>query len=208
MSRALVSRIVIAFGLCVLAHSPLLRPQSPERALPPVPYVDIGACPFEGCIYREWIANDTVVVRKERRAGAPLIYTVKKGERVSAQTGVVVTVKAGRVQFREPVNLACTSGTLHIEPGQTLFLLTYQGEGSTKAWFRGKVYEDVDGAMAFFNSMCDTDPSRCAGRIVERPQYEWWVQIRNARGQVGWTNEPGKFDGKDALAKLGWDDCN
>ena len=68
-----------------------------------------------------------------------------------------------------------------------------------KAWFHGRLYKDVDGAMAFFNAVCDSDPSRCTGKIVERPRSVWWVQIRNAQGHVGWSDEPVKFDGKDAL---------
>jgi hypothetical protein len=199
MSGAFTSNMVLAFGICALAVPRL--PQSPlvGRAAPPVPYVDDGACPFEGCVYREWVANDIVVIRKDRREGAPIAFKLKKGERARALTGVVVTLKAGRVQFRQPVNLDSASGTLHIEPGQTLFLLTYRGEGFTKAWFQGKVYESVDGARAFFDSRCDIDPSRCTGKIVERSKSVWWVQIRNARGQIGWTDEPDKFDGKDGL---------
>jgi len=30
---------------------------------PPVPFKDVGACPFEGCVYRTWIANEAVAVR-------------------------------------------------------------------------------------------------------------------------------------------------
>ena len=41
----------------------------------------------------------------------------------------------------------------------------------------------------------------CVGRIVEPWQFEWWVQIRNAAGKVGWTREPEKFDNKDALGQ-------
>jgi len=26
-------------------------------------------------------------------------------------------------------------------------------------------------------------------RVADPPQTTWWVQIRNARGQVGWTDE-------------------
>jgi hypothetical protein len=83
-------------------------------------------------------------------------------------------------------------------PGQTLYLLTYQGEGFTKAWFDGKVYADVDTA-SFMNAMCTTKPEQCTGKVVEKPQREWWIQIQNAAGQTGWTREPDKFDGKDSL---------
>jgi hypothetical protein len=177
-----------------------------------MPYEDAGACPFEGCTYRKWQANDTVVVRKTRSARAAIVFTVRKGETIAALTGVVVTTSPGRVQFREPVDLKWTnnaggvsarrpteSGVLHVEPGETLFLLTYQGEGFTTAWFKGRLYAELDGAMAFFNADCEGDPTRCVGQIVARPERVWWVQIRNARGQTGWTNEPNKFDGKDAF---------
>jgi hypothetical protein len=181
-----------------------------------VPYEEAGACPFEGCVYRQWRANHTVTVRETRSANAAIVFTVHKGEPITALTGVVVTTSPGRVEFRQPVDLMWAdletvdaggapvrrprqSGVLHVEPGDTLYLLTYHGEGSTAAWFKGRLYEELDGATAFFNDACTSDPSRCAGRIVEAARRVWWVQIRNARGQSGWTAEPEKFDGKDAL---------
>jgi hypothetical protein len=85
------------------------------------------------------------------------------------------------------------------ETRQTLYLLTYQGEGFTKAWFNGRVYEDVD-ATDFSNGVCDVAPSRCTGKTIEASRTEWWVQVRNAAGKMGWTREPDKFDGKDDLS--------
>ena len=166
---------------------------------PPMPYEDAGACPFEGCVYGAWQANNTVRVRSTRSAKAAVVFTVRKGDTITALTGVVVTTSPGRVRFREPFDLSSSSGSVHVEPGDTLYLLTYGGEGFTKAWFKGKLYEGLDGSTAFFNAICDTEPSRCVGTIVERPQRTWWVSIRNMRGQVGWTNEPEQFSGKDAL---------
>ena len=168
--------------------------------MPPVSFEDVGACPFEGCVYREWVANRPVDVRIERRTTAPIMFHVKAGEKVTALTGVVVTLKAGRVQFREPQDLGASDGPIHIVPGQTLYLLTYQGEGYTKAWFNGRLYRDVDTAT-FFNGVCDVDPSRCPGKIIERSQTVWWVQVRNAEGRSGWTHQPEKFNGKDALGR-------
>lgn len=194
-------------ALFVLAGSMLaasLGAQSPRpgQSSPPVPYDDPGACPFEGCVYRQWTANDTVVVRTEAMAVSPVAYTLKKGERVDAVTGIVRTLKAGRVEFRKAVDLSVfldgAWSKIHVEPGQPLYVLTYHGEGDFKAWFQGTMYEHLDGAT-FYNAVCDTDPSRCLGRIVEPTQWAWWVQVKNKSGQVGWTNQPQKFDGKDAL---------
>src|SRR5262252_2487306 len=167
----------------------------PVGSGPPMPYVDSGACPFEGCVYREWQSGADLVVRTTRAAAASIAFRVRKGEVITALTGVVVTTSPGRVRFRQPVDLTSTEGTIHVEPGETLYLLTYEGEGFTKAWFKGKVYTGLDGSTAFFSDPC----TGCAGTIVARPRQVWWVSIRNAKGQVGWTNEPDKFDGKDAL---------
>ena len=165
---------------------------------PPVPFEDAGACPFEGCVYREWTAKAVVNVRAERRRDAPVAFSLQAGERVTALTGVVVTLKPGRVEFRQPKTLSSAPKPIRIEPGQTLYLLTYQGEGFTKAWFNGALYRDVD-ASDFLNAVCDFQPDRCMGRVVERWQSEWWVNVRTRSGRLGWTNEPEKFDGKSAI---------
>lgn len=191
--------VMLAIGVVLVIGLPLCAAQPAASDEPPIPYVDIGACPFEGCVYREWTALAPVVARQERRTAAAVVFNVNKGERVTAITGVVVTTRPGRVLVRRRLALASSSEILRIEPGQTLFLLTYQGEGFTKAWFQGRFYSGVN-AAEFLNARCEADPDQCAGQIVERPQSVWWVQIRNDKGQFGWTDAPDRFDGKDALA--------
>ena len=110
---------------------------------PKMPYKDVGACPFEGCVYREWTARQAVAVRTARRMGAPVTFNLRAGEKVAALSGV----------------------------------------------------DTVD----FYNGVCEFNPSRCVGTIVEKAQTQWWVQVRNRAGRVGWTHEPEKFDGKSAL---------
>jgi hypothetical protein len=161
-----------------------------------MPYEDAGACPFEGCVYREWVANAPVTLVRDRRIGSAISTKLQKGDHVQAITGIVVTIKPGRVMFREAVDLSTTSGTIRIEPGETLYLLTYHGEGATTAWFKGRLYE-ADGSE-FFNGICEEKPGSCNGTIIERLKSEWWVQVRTVKGITGWTNEPKKFDNKDA----------
>ncbi len=194
----LVNLAVALTSLWILNASVRLQSSADEK--PPVPYVDVGACPFEGCFYGVWTSNNAITTRKERSTTAPIAYKLQRGERVTALTGVVVTIKPGKVLFREPIDLATDSGPIHVRPEDPLFLLTYRGEGFTKAWFKGKIYDNVDG-MSFFNGLCERDPNRCIGRIVERTVSEWWVQIRNRGGQLGWTKDTDKFDGKDSLGK-------
>jgi hypothetical protein len=177
------------------AHMVAQRDQSPG---PTIPFEDVGACPFEGCVYRDWIAKGPVTVLADRRADAPIAFFLKKGDHAEAITGIVVTVKPGRVQFRKAVDLWTTAGTLRVEPGETLYLLTYHGEGATTAWFKGRLYDQVDGSE-FFNGLCEDNPGTCNGTIIEKPQRVWWIRLRSRQGLTGWTKEPEKFDNKDAL---------
>jgi hypothetical protein len=205
MRRLPVVISCIAAAFCVLDAQ---APQQPtyqagvDSAKPPVPYEDVGACPFEGCVYRAWTANAPVSVRADRKAAAAVVYTISKGERVTAVTGVVVILKPGRVEFPKTVTLRTASGSLQVAPGQSLYLLTYKGEGFFKAWFQGRMYEELDGSI-FYNGVCDFKPERCTGKVVERTESIWWVQVRNSRGQTGWTSDVERFDGKDAYGFLG-----
>jgi hypothetical protein len=198
--KAYIFALVAMSVLCIHGQG-ICADQESQRntaSAPQVPFEDSGACPFEGCVYREWTAKSKVAIRTERHLSAPVAFRLKEGEKVTAITGVVVTIKAGQVQFLEPRTLSTSNGPLHIMPGQALYLLTYQGEGFTKVWFNGRLYQDVD-ATDFLNGVCEIDPKKCAGKVIEKSQTEWWVQIRSKSGKVGWTNEPNRFGGKDAL---------
>jgi hypothetical protein len=191
-------RLLIPLALLVLGSQVFIGAASAQarRAGPPVPFEDVGACPFEGCTYREWTANATVTVRRSRSQTAPVVFRVRPGEKVTALTGVVITVRAARVQFREPATVAAFPESVSIKPGETLYLLTNQGEGFSKGWFKGSMLTDID-TTEFHNGVCEVQPSKCKGRIVGNGQTEWWVQIRSRRGVIGWTVDSDKFDGQD-----------
>jgi hypothetical protein len=190
---ALVMALAIAAAACSAPPAP---PAPPAATAPPVPFEDSGACPFEGCTYREWGVDQPVAVRADRRADAPVAFQLQAGAKVTALTGVVLTRQAGRVEFERPTDLQSAVGVLHFMPGQTLYLLTPLGEGNFKAWFDGRLIDWIDG-MQFYNAVCETIPERCTGKIVAPAQQEWWIQVRDAAGRTGWTNEPEKFGNKD-----------
>lgn len=197
----LISALVTSLAELLNAGSGVQRAAAAKGTGPPVPYEDRGACPFEGCVYQEWIANARVDVRSGRRPNDPLAFSLRPGDRVRAVTGIVVTVKPGRVQFKAAVDLHSDAGSVHVQPGETLYLLTYHGEGETTAWFKGRLYERLDGAE-FFDARCENRSSSCNGSILERPHRVWWVQLRNLRGVIGWTRETEKFENKAAIDSL------
>lgn len=187
----LVCLVVVLLPTTFACSTPAPQTAAPTAAPPPVtydgpplPFEDAGACPFEGCTYRAWTTNMPVRVLKERRQDAPVAFELPKGAPVTALTGVVVTVVPGIVELTQPTEIETPQGTVAMKAGDVFYLLTYQGEGYGKAWINGRLYSDVD--LSTFK------PKRGATAI-------WWVQVRNTRGQVGWTHHPEAFDGKDRL---------
>jgi len=47
-----------------------------------IPYEDMGACPFECCAYRDWVATKDVVSRIDRKGNSPVVFRVKRGKRL------------------------------------------------------------------------------------------------------------------------------
>lgn len=180
-----------------LSMSSLPAAQNAGHDEPRMPFIASGACSFEGCSYGEWTANSSVALRRERDTWSPVVFRLAKGARVTALTGDVIVLRPGRVQFKEATDLTSADGSIRATPGDVLYLLSYIGEGYSNAWFKGRLYREADDSKAFFNALCDSNPDRCTGPVVEPTQSEWWIKIRSSSGRVGWTNEPAKFDGKD-----------
>ena len=156
---------------------------------PAIPYEDVGACPFECCVYRQWIANKATVLHADRRSNSPVIFNVRKGEKVTAITGVVITTRVGTAMMLKPDTLGPARRNLSLKAGDVLYLLTYEGEGFYKVWFKGSMF-----------SYGLDDPSV---KILSNPQSVWWVKMRNKQGQIGWRNQPENFDNKDQCAHHG-----
>jgi len=47
---------------------------------PSLSFEDVGACPFEGCVYRDWIAMSNTDIYKERSTSSPVLFYVRKFE--------------------------------------------------------------------------------------------------------------------------------
>ena len=177
-----------------------------------MPFVDEGACPFEGCVYRDWRATKPVAVYESWDWRAPVrqVFSVEPGETVTAMTGVVVTTSAGRAVIRRPMSGIAHSkyfpyqrpASIPLNPGDIVYLLTNQGEGFQTAWFRQMLFT-LDRSR-FSGPTPDTPCKRdntCTGEVIQHPISAWWVKLRNARGQIGWTRQTGDFDGSATFGK-------
>jgi hypothetical protein len=75
--------------------------------------------------------------------------------------------------------------------------LHYIGEGNWLAWFQGELL-----SLDLPNSPYGVDEASLTEqtdfRVDSDPVVTWWVLVRNARGQVGWTDKSEAFGNKDA----------
>jgi hypothetical protein len=156
---------------------------------PPAVYEDWGVCPREYCNYGEWTAQWSMRAYSARSLKSRVVFTVSEGENVTALTGLVATTSAGIVRFGRGVEL----GAVSLKTGDLAYLLTYQGSGTFRIWFKGRSYAD---AGPFCDDYHQADD--CLGVVLKQPKHTWWSQIRNAKGQVAWVamddDNPGGFD--------------
>lgn len=150
-------------------------------------YLDFGACPFEGCVYREWSVNKRMIVREKPDGNSLIAFVLKPGQKVVAETGVVATLRVGSAVVKEPAQI----GREVAPVGAQVEVLHYNGEGFWKVRYHGQLDSrgiDHPGNPPFEKL-----------KMIQPPHVVWWVRIRSADGSIGWTNESDNFDGKDAF---------
>ena len=157
---------------------------------PAMPYIVKNACEGEGCARSgTWAACADVAARREKRLGAPVVFTVHGGEKFTALTVDLHIEAPGMVVFRHPMSNrpaeANEVDSIAFTPADTLYLLNSHGEGYLVWWFRGQAAEgyqfwrDID-ADEVTKYPADT------AVLVRRPNTTRWVHARNAAGQEGW----------------------
>lgn len=187
--RKLGTRIAIVAVLSVSALSQ-------SHSQPPMPFYDWGACPFEGCTYRQWQARESVTAWSSRDHKSSVQFKVRPGEWVQALTGVVITTKPGTSKILVPMQVG-DGPSVNVRPGDILYTLHYMGEGYDLFWFHGKTYSDE---ISREEPDPDPPPANLSIQVRSRPQNVWWVKIKNKDGKIGWTDQTDAFENKDSLA--------
>jgi hypothetical protein len=185
--------------------------QAPAGEEPPMPYLDFGACPFECCTYRDWIARAPAQAfdsHGQVPSSQQPAFRIAKGETVTGMSGVVITTTAGVVRITKPLTLDVDSERfprsreqVAVRPGDRLYLLTAKGEGFMSGWFKGRVLESFDATTFAAAGDCQKRKQGCDGVIERQPVSEWWSRVRNSAGKIGWVLIPRRalsFDKMDA----------
>ena len=168
----------VAFICCVFCITSFAQTKSG----PPVPYVDKGACPFECCTYREWNVEKPTSVRASMSDTAPVSFRLKAGEKVFGMTGVVITTQPGIVRALKAAVIG--ENGVPIKKGEQFYVLTNLGEGFTKIWFKGRIYQGEPYDDATF-------------KFIRETKSIWWVKIKNRAGRIGWSRQPENFGNVD-----------
>lgn len=183
------ARMVFAIMLVMLVSACA----APELRAP-VLLTEKGLCPFEGCVYREWVTRKKTPIYAAPEQNTKVIGHLSAGTHVQALTGEVHTAKPGKYRVRK------TYGKY--KPGDLLWLYGYHGEGVYTVWFAGKLYEEEFSSVNYIGeggNRCD-DKNWCWGVLEQAPESVWWVKVQAPDGRIGWTNQLENFDGKDLFS--------
>jgi hypothetical protein len=191
--------IAAAIGVACTGQQPPPSARRVERRA----YADSGACPFECCQYGRWRADTAVILHAAPDSGSRTVGVLAAGDTVDAPTGFVRTVPTPLV-VKRPAGQT-TRGDYLYQPGETLWVYTYLGEGTYRARRdTGAFFEDMfePGAVEGVHrteAACRAD-SLCWAVFTPPTETVWWVQVRTRAGTVGWTAEADRFRGKDACS--------
>jgi len=136
---------------------------------------------------------------KQRAEKSGIAFLVKKGDHVVGLTGVVVTLKPGKVIVKKPKTIGLINKT-QVKRGDILYLLNYMGEGVYKIWFRGKIYQDEMPTAPGLITKIPLEQREEYLHVVSEPKSVWWVKVRNRHGKIGWSKQDDHFGDMDRCA--------
>ncbi|MEN8374805.1 MAG: hypothetical protein ABFS34_05095 [Gemmatimonadota bacterium] len=178
------------FALLSCAQSPGV---AQDPAAPPSVLEDF--CPFEyGCDFGGWVAGDSMPVYAERGDRDSRIDVLPPGACIQTLGADMVVDEPGLVVVRRAFD--------GFEPGDTLHVLSYAGEGYYAVWHDGEV-RNIDRAWP-------REPgTSVAAQTMSIPRFSYWVRFGEP-DDLRWialrniSNRGIRFD-----LQFGWDEeCN
>jgi hypothetical protein len=156
-----------------------------DASPPKLPYFDWKACPFETCRYGEWAARKPITVYDTWEENRHEIARIVEGEKVLAETGVVITVRPGIIRMDRDLP---EQGLKH---GETILTYAFRGEGFSAVWAHGKYDGEFDISFTKWPDGTGCGGAHCAATYVDLGGKVWWVQVKLASGRTGWLNTEG-----------------
>jgi hypothetical protein len=157
----LITLTAVVVFLSVSSHA--------QDARPTVPFMQLDVCPFECCQFGKWTAKSLLKVYKQEGDTSATAFTIKPGEEFTAIGGNVHVVKLGQLVLEKSFDIFIK--------GDKVYILSYRGEGFYDLWYKGKVL-DLDSDVL--------DKVWANGKLVNSPEFAWWVLVKNKDGKQGW----------------------
>jgi hypothetical protein len=122
----------------VSQHSASRSTRSNAPKPPILPVIDEGACPFEGCTFREWTVTKETPLYSSWKKERVEIGKLRKGEKIAGLTGVHITWKPDVIRVFEDIP------QLSLKRGETFLRYMYRGEGFADIWVHGEWKKSFD----------------------------------------------------------------
>ncbi len=169
--------------------TPLIAQADSLVARPVAPIIRRNVCPFECCTYREWTAVGEIPVYATEGDTTAVAFTIKDSESFTAIEGNMHLHRLGLVAVHRSVTDTIYD-TYHFEPGDTLLVLDYVGEGFHTVW-RGGSLEEIEAFWRFedpdeHGADADAPITGPAWTVVAEPDPHWWVRVQTKDDRNGW----------------------
>ena len=170
---------ILPSAFCQDAH--LRGGESKAMAAPALPFYDWGACPYEGCAYRQWTAHRSVTVYDTWKQGRRPIAQLTVEDKVTGITGVVITFKPGLIRMDRDLPAA------DLRRGDAILTYAYRGEGFSAVWFRSRYHSGFDISFAKWPDGTGCGGAHCAATYMDLGRKSWWAEVKLKSGQTGWV---------------------
>lgn len=203
--------IAIRFGILMLFAALATAQQAAVasraqaiRAEPGLPVVDYNACPFEGCVFRDWTVNRHSTLYDTWQKGRKAVGHLSVGEKVQGLTGVYITRKPDRFVVKQAIPY------LSLKTGDVILQYAEWGEGYADLWANGVWYKDFDWSQVDDGQAITLADGGFTSPLVFRDDNvtlvrhgikEWWVQVRSVGGKTGRVLAQGNFDHMDRFGE-------
>jgi hypothetical protein len=174
------NRLILSIGLLLLVPA-----TGAAQVRAGAPYVRLGTCEGEGCGFGTVIALRALDVHAAEGQVDAVVFRIREGERFETLVSNLHFRRVGGVIVSSAVLLVEEGDTLGwVQPGDTLPVLAYAGEGYYEIWFGGAVH-----VLAKFWDDGREFPRRqgLPGQLVIEPIVETWAEVRNVAGRTGWV---------------------
>lgn len=137
-----------------------------------IPFIQKNVCPFEfGCDFSLWISKSKIMVFRFAGDTSKISFTLNPND--------TFTVHAANMHIEKPGIVLVTKPIESFQVGDTVFVLSYTGEGMYDVWYRGEIYN----RERFWDY---EDLPQFEGLLVCRPRMSWWLMVELKSKKKGW----------------------